>query len=128
MVEYQKELDSVNRNAFEIESLNREARTAEENYLLYRKKYEEARISAAMDQEKFINVTIAEPARMPLTPESRDISVKFLLALIFGILGGVSLAFGVENYLDHSFTTAADLEKRLGIPHLASIPDSTRMG
>ena len=125
--EYRKELDILNRNSFDLESLNREARAAEEDYQLYRKKYEEARMSAAMDQEKFINVTVAEPAQMPLKPEPRDFMMKFFLALVIGVLGGVSLAFGVENYVDHSFTTAADLEKRLGIPHLASIPDSARV-
>ncbi len=38
--------------AFKIESLQRDTRAAEQDYLLYRKKHEEARISAAMDKDK----------------------------------------------------------------------------
>ncbi len=73
VAEYQKQLDDLNAKAFDLESLHREAQAAEEDYLLYRKKHEEARISAAMDQEKFINVTIAQPAKIPLKPVPREL-------------------------------------------------------
>ncbi len=58
----------------DLEGLRRAAQAAEDDYLLYRKKHEEARISAAMDQERFINVSIAQPAQMPLRPVPRDSS------------------------------------------------------
>ena len=123
-----KKLNDLNEKGFEIESLSREANAAEEDYLLYRKKHEEARISAAMDQQKLINVSVAEPAQRPLAPESRGLKIRLLAGLLAGILGGLGLALAVEVYFDHSFTTGDDLERVLGIPHLASIPDSTEMG
>ncbi|MFC2144408.1 GumC family protein [Acidobacteriota bacterium] len=125
---YRKELDDLNGKAFDVESLRRDAQTAEEDYLLYRKKHEEARISAAMDQEKFINVTVAQPAQIPLKPEPRGLGLKLLLSLSVGLLGGVGLAFGLETFLDRSFTTAEDVEKKLGIPHIASIPEGEMVG
>lgn len=125
---YRREMDTLNSKAFEVESLYRDARAAEEDYLLYRKKFEEARISAAMDQEKFINVTVAQPAQMPRAPEPRGLILKLLVSVFVGLIGGVSLAFGMETFLDRSFTTGEDIERRLGIPHLASIPDSARLG
>jgi succinoglycan biosynthesis transport protein ExoP len=127
-VEYRKELDSLNAKSFDLENLNRDAQAAEDDYLLYRRKHEEARISAAMDQEKFINVTVAQPAQIPLEPESRGLGLKFFMALLVGVLGGVGLAFGLENSFDRSFTTGEDIERKLGIPHIASIPEGEMVG
>jgi uncharacterized protein involved in exopolysaccharide biosynthesis len=128
VAEYRKEVDNLNEKAFDLEVLHREASAAEQDYLLYRKKHEEARISAAMDQEKFINVTVAQPAQLPLKPEPRGLAMKMILSVILGLLGGGALAFGLETFLDRSFTTAEDLEKRLGISHIASIPDGEAVG
>jgi len=128
VIEYRKELDHLNAKAFGLGDLQRDAQAAEEDYLLYRKKHEEARISAAMDQEKFINVTIAQPAQMPFNPEPRGLLPKLFLSVFLGLLGGVGLAFVQELVVDRSFTTAEDVEKRLGIPHIASIPDGEAVG
>jgi len=128
VVEYRKVLDTLNDKAFDLESLHRDSQVAEEDYLLYRKKHEEARISAAMDQEKFINVTVAQPAQMPLKAEPRGLALKLFLSIFLGLLGGVGLAFGLDTFLDRSFTTAENLERRLGIPHIASIPEGEMVG
>jgi len=128
VAEYRMELDNLNARAFDFESLQRSAQAAEEDYLLYRKKHEEARISAAMDQEKFMNVTVAQPALVPLNPQRRQLAKKLILSLVIGLLGGVALAFGMENYVNRSFTTAEDIERKLGIPHIASIPMSGLAG
>jgi succinoglycan biosynthesis transport protein ExoP len=126
--EYRQVLDRLNENSFEIDRMRREAQAAEDDYLLYRKKHEEARISAAMDQEKFINVTIAQPAQIPLKPVPRGLLLKLFLSVFIGVLGGVGLAFGFENFLDRSFTTAEEIERKLGIPHIASIPEGEMVG
>jgi uncharacterized protein involved in exopolysaccharide biosynthesis len=126
--EYHNKLDELNARSFEVESLRREARAAEQTYLLFRGKHEQARISAAMDQEKFINVTVAQPAQKPLRPVRRGLLMKMVLGLLVGLMGGIGIAFGLEQFLDRSFTTGEDIERRLGIPHLASIPDSAQMG
>jgi len=117
------ELERLNEKAFELERLQREAEAAEESYLLYRKKHEEARISAAMDQQKIINVSVAQPAQKPLKPLPRRLGLNLLLAITVGFLGGLGLAFGTEFYLDHTFTTGEEMERRLGLQHLASIPE-----
>ncbi len=127
--EYRKQLDPLNAYAFALESLQRNARTAEEDYLRYRKKHEEARLSAAMDQEKFINVTVAQPAQMPLRAEPRGLGATACALRFLSVCwAAMGLAFGVEVFFDRSFTTAEDLEKRLGIPHIASIPDGEVLG
>jgi len=80
--QYQADLESINNKAFALENLRREAEAAEAEYLLYRKKLEEARISAAMDQQRLINVTIAQPAQRPLTPVGRGLkTIALMLSL-----------------------------------------------
>jgi len=95
--------------------------------MLYQKKHEEARISAAMDQQRIVNVSIAQPAQRPLRPVAPRKALNLILGLLSGAMGGLSLAF-VTEYFDHSFTTGRELEARLGIPLLGAIPDQESIG
>jgi uncharacterized protein involved in exopolysaccharide biosynthesis len=122
IAKYDGELARLNEKSFGLEVLLREAEWAEESFKLHRKKHEEARISAAMDQEQIVNVSIAEPAQPPLSPVSAGRTLKLALATFLGLLGGIALAFARE-YLDHSVTNSNSLEKHLGILHLASVPE-----
>jgi uncharacterized protein involved in exopolysaccharide biosynthesis len=114
-------LDELSQTGLTTDALRREARAAEQAYMLYQKKHEEARISAAMDKT-IVNVSLAQPAELPLRPIAPRKALNLLLALILGVAGGLGLAF-VAEYFDHSFTTGHDLESRLGIPLLGAIPD-----
>ncbi len=125
---HQRRLDALNEKGFELEDLRRKAQAAEEDYLLYRNKHEEARISAAMDRERFINVTVAQPAQLPLEPVPRGLLMKMVLAMIIGVLGGIGIAFAVEQYVDRSFTTGEEIERRVGMLHIASIPEGDLAG
>ena len=50
------------------------------------------------------------------------IKFNFLLAILFGAFGGVSLAFFLE-YLGNDLERVEDVEECLQLPVLASIPD-----
>jgi len=63
------------------QDLLRTAKANEENYLLYHRKREEARIADALDQRKIINAAVAEAPMVPLVPESLPTTVKVLLAV-----------------------------------------------
>jgi len=52
------------------------------NYRLYLTKFEESRISNAMDTEKIANVSLIEPARPPLEPVSPKVMLNMVLALM----------------------------------------------
>ena len=118
---HRQRLDELSQKGLMTDALRREARAAEDAYMLYQKKHEEARISAAMDQT-IVNVSLAQPAERPLKPVAPRKALNMLLALVLGLTGGLGLAF-VAEYFDHSFTTGYDLETRLGIPLLGAIPD-----
>jgi uncharacterized protein involved in exopolysaccharide biosynthesis len=127
VADQRRQLDSLNQKGLTIDDLRREARAAEDAYMLYRKKHEEARISSAMDQQRIVNVSIAQPAQRPLKPVAPRKALNLILGLLLGIMGGLGLAFLTE-YFDHSFTTGRELEARLGIPLLGTIPEEEYFG
>ena len=105
----------------EQQELLRTAKTAEENYLLYLRKREEARINDALDLAKVLNVAIAEKASVPSFPSQSPWSLSLMaVALAITVSGG--MVFALE-YLNPSFRTPAEVETVLNVPVLAAIPD-----
>ena len=105
------------------QDLLRTAKANEENYLLYHRKREEARIADALDQRKIINAAVAEAPMMPLVPASLPIPVKVFLAIVVATLVSLGLGFLIE-YLDPSFRTPEEIAEYLEIPLLATLPRS----
>jgi uncharacterized protein involved in exopolysaccharide biosynthesis len=102
------------------EELVRDAKAAEEKYLLYANKREEARIGDALDAGGILNVVLAEQPTLPVLPVWSEFNcglVGFFLAT--GVSTG--LAF-VADYLNPSFRTPDDVVAYLGAPVLASLP------
>jgi len=106
----------------ELSRLRDEVEVDRENYRLYLTKFEEARISKAMDTEQIANVSLIESARPPLKPVSPKILLNMLLAISVGGFGGLGLAL-LSEYMDDSLDRAEDVENHLHLPVLASIPD-----
>jgi len=105
--------------------LLRAAKAAEENYLLYLRKKEEARISEALDQKRIVNVALAEAATVPSLPSSPRWSWTLLLGGVLASLVSVGLAF-VSDYLEPSFRTPDELQDLLNLPVLAAMPKNDR--
>ncbi|HYM05349.1 MAG TPA: hypothetical protein VEU11_02210 [Terriglobales bacterium] len=107
-------------NALRQGDLLGELKAAEEKYLLYVNKREEARIEDALDQGGILNVTIAEEPRVPALPAR----ASWVFGLIGVVLGGTlstSLAFAAD-YLNPGFRTPDEVVAFLGTPVLASLP------
>jgi uncharacterized protein involved in exopolysaccharide biosynthesis len=111
---------SLNEKAARQDDLVRNVKTGEDNYLLYLRKREEARISDALDNKRIVNVAIAEAATVPALPA---LSVFWLLIGAFFTAGIVSVgsAYAVDR-LDPSFRTPEELGDYLDMKVLASIP------
>jgi uncharacterized protein involved in exopolysaccharide biosynthesis len=109
----------------DFDQLQHEADMNRQNYQLYLTKFEESRISDAMDAEKIANVSLIEPARRPLKPVSPKVRLNMALAVFLGLFGGLGLAFLLE-FLDDSLEKIEDVEKHLELPVLASIPELRR--
>jgi uncharacterized protein involved in exopolysaccharide biosynthesis len=95
-------------------------KTAEESYLLYARKSEEARITDALDERGIVNVAIAEPPVAPVLPKHSPWVVLFVGALA-GVFAGVGMAFAVDS-LDPAFRTPEEVVEYLRAPVLASLP------
>ena len=70
-------------------------------------------------------VDIVEEAEAPDRPSSPLVVLNIFLSVVLGLLAGTGLAFFVE-YLDVSIKTVDEVEKYLGLPVLAVIPQQSR--
>jgi len=70
-------------------------------------------------------VEIIEEAEAPDRPSSPLVVLNIFLSVVLGLLAGTGLAFFVE-YLDVSIKTVDEVEKYLGLPVLAVIPQQSR--
>lgn len=117
---YRTETQRLDHKGIVQQDLLRAAKAQEENYLLYLRKQEEARISDALDRERISNVVVAEAATVPLRPQSGRLLVIVLGALVASV-ASVMLAFAVD-YWDPSFRTPEEVRSFLGTPVVAAIP------
>lgn len=63
-------------------------------------------------------------ATVPTEPSYPSKTLFLFLALLLSGVAGVGVAFLLEH-LDDAFSTVRQLEEKLGLPHLASVPDVT---
>ena len=119
--EYMQKITELNQIEVQISHLRHQVEVNRENYRLYLAKFEESRISDAMDAHKITNVSLIEGASPPLKPASPRIVLNLLLGIFLGAFGGLGLAFTME-FLDDSLRRPEDVEEYLNLPVLASIP------
>lgn len=110
----------LNGSALEEASLQRDLKTEEDNYLLYARKSEEARISDALDAHRMVNVTVAEAPLVPALPSHSPLFFGSL-ALIALMTASFGLIWSLER-MDRTFHTPRELEAYLGLPVLVAIP------
>jgi len=84
-------------------------------------KQNETLISARLGGLKSSNIKILDKALVPKAPFSPNTSRSLMLALLFGLFGGVGLIFFLE-YLDSSIKGPEDVKKLTGLPSLGIIP------
>jgi polysaccharide biosynthesis protein PslE len=122
LAEVQKRVAALDRIDIEFNHLQQQLQMDQQNYKLYLTKFEESRISNAMDVEKIASIRVIEPAQPPRSPLNSKLSIKILLGLLFGLVGGIALALVLE-FLGGRLDTIEDIERYLDLPVLASIPE-----
>jgi uncharacterized protein involved in exopolysaccharide biosynthesis len=118
---YRERARQLDEKAAAQQELRRNMRTAEENYLLYRRKQEEARISDALDRTRIANIAVAEPPAVPAVPANAGRSSIVVLGLLLAALLGVGITY-LLDYISPYFRTPDEVENALDIPVLASFP------
>jgi succinoglycan biosynthesis transport protein ExoP len=119
---YQQALIDKDQKQLQQQALLRDVKAAEANYLLYQGKREEARISDAFDKNRILNVSIAQAATIPFLP-TNPVPLILILGWIFACLVSAGVVF-VQDRLDTSLRTPAQIERYLDVPVLGSLPGS----
>jgi uncharacterized protein involved in exopolysaccharide biosynthesis len=123
---YRENARSLERDEVVQDDLTRTVKATEDNYLLYLRKAEEARISDELDRRRIINVAVAEAATVPSLPSNHR-SMTVLYGLLLASLTSVGLAFG-SDYLDPTFRTPDEVSSFLNAPVLATMSQNGKNG
>jgi uncharacterized protein involved in exopolysaccharide biosynthesis len=117
---YRKLARRLGEDAIVQDDLTSSEKAAEENYLLYVKKREEARMGDALDEGGIVNVAIAEKPVAPALPKWPP-AIVIAVGFVGAIVSGTGAAFTVD-YLDPALRTPEEVLSCLEIPVLASLP------
>ena len=104
----------------ELETLEQRVSSDRQSYERYLLKVEEARISEEMDQLKMANISVIQPASLPIRPVKPKKILNIIMGCIVGLVAGISVAF-LSEYLRGSYTRPEQLARDLEIPILVSI-------
>jgi len=117
---YRTETHRLGDRAIQQDELLRDLKTAEEKYLIYINKREESRISDALDQDRILDVSLAESPSVPALPLRSGLGFG-MIGLILATTFSTGFSF-ISDYLDPSFRTPDEVMGFLGTPVLASLP------
>ena len=116
----QTQMVGLDQLALSQHDLQRDAKAAESNYLLYLGKREQERASNAMDLTRIANVAIAIPPAIPVLPA---FGWPFMALIAISIAAFLSIGIGyAADYFDSSFHTPAQVSDTLGIPVVIAMP------
>ena len=123
-VAYKQTAQKFGEESVTQEDLLENEKVALENYLLYVKKQEEARMNDALDERGIVNVAIAEQPVVPALPKW-SAGVLVLVGLVAAGVAGTGASF-TADCLRTSFSDPDDVVAYLNAPVLASLPKSGR--
>src|SRR5262249_12073754 len=116
-----QEAFEVNKRQIEFDRLKREADNNQRLYDMVLKRLKDTELSGML---RTSNARILDPARpnpAPIRPRVRN---NLLLGLLLGLLGGLGLAFALEQ-LDTTVKSQSDVEDKIGLPFLGILPRVT---
>jgi succinoglycan biosynthesis transport protein ExoP len=100
-------------------------REFEANRTLYDNLQQRLRTASVQSGLESLEIDIIDPALPPANPLLRPQSTVILTALIFGLVGGIVVAFLMES-LDTGLRSIAEIESITELPSLAIIPRARR--
>ncbi len=118
-------IKELNAAGITIEQLQRDVDLAVNNYSKYSENLEDARISEALDQQSFSNISLAQSPTLEEKPISPSKGILIALGLAAMFLGTVAITVGLQA-IDNSARRAQQVSEAIGAPVLVSIPDSRR--
>jgi succinoglycan biosynthesis transport protein ExoP len=121
-IAYRGVSEKFGEDAVTQDNLLNSEKAAEEIYLLYVKKQEEARMNDALDERGIVNVAIAEDPVAPALPVWST-SMVLAVGLIAAGAAGTAASFAADH-VNPTFRDPDDVAAYLNAPVLASLPKS----
>lgn len=118
--EKQKQVNLIAEKSVQYGILSREVDSNKSMYEGLLQRLKEAGVSAGL---KASNIRIVDPGKPSYKPVSPNLPLNLGLAAILGLGLGVCVAF-LQEHLDQTIQTAADVHRFVRVPALAAIPSS----
>jgi len=127
--ELNKEIDAANQqlsalvnNGVEFQRLQRQATSDSDAYQVYVRKTEEARASEALNSNKLLNVSVAQPPIAPVVPSFPSVPFNLLVGVMLATLFGAAAAYWAEE-ADSKIYSARVVNDLTGLPIVAVLSD-----
>ncbi len=118
VAQYEGTLHQLPSKEYELARLTRERDIANNIFIMLSQRREEARI---LEAEKVGNLRVIDKAEAPKSPIKPRRQLNLAIGLVLGLTMGIGLAFFLES-LDTSLKTPEEVEKKIGINIIGSIP------
>jgi uncharacterized protein involved in exopolysaccharide biosynthesis len=116
-----QDLNNFQRAQLQITRLQREISLQDTAYRKYADSLERATIDHSLEKERISNINVVQPATYNPKPISPRVLLNFAIGFGFAVVGGLALVFLAE-LSDPTLKTPRDIEERLGVPNLVTIP------
>jgi len=124
VTQYQTVLSRLEQATNKHGDLERRVKEAENNYQLYARKQEEARITDEMDQKKITNVALAETPIVQRAPVKPNRLLTLALGIFLAFFVSLCAVF-VAELLRDTVHTPRELELLAGIPVIATLREES---
>jgi len=95
---YRRQFMTLGNATAQFDDLTRTRKEAEDNYLLYSRKTEEARMAESLDRQKIANVAIAETPVEPQLPSKPNVPMNIALGVVLAGFLSIGIAFSTEYF------------------------------
>ncbi len=117
-----QEAINTNNLGVQYEILRRDMEANAQVYLLIRRRAKKAELDQGIVGH---NITVTSPPTLPLNPVHPRKSRILFLGSILGLFAGIGAAL-LRSYLDNSVRTTREIQRRLNLPVLGSLPKLRR--
>jgi uncharacterized protein involved in exopolysaccharide biosynthesis len=116
-----RQLASSGSAGLELVQLEDEVKSANEAYLEYLRRAEEARLAHALDRSGIVNISVLERAQVPSSPEPSKAGLWLLAGALASLAAGVAAGL-VRDRLDPAVKSGTEAERLTGLPVLGEVP------
>jgi succinoglycan biosynthesis transport protein ExoP len=104
-----------------LSQLEREISIDTANYREYSQKLEQARIGIALERERISNISVTQEPTLPIDPFRPQKALNLALGFLIALFGSLGVGF-VAEFFDHMIRMPADVDAKLGLRTLVTLP------